>query len=60
LGVRELSVVPTLVPQVKSIVRALQLDACWRLAQRALEQQTAEEVRAIANEFARTQAKVAS
>jgi multiphosphoryl transfer protein len=60
LGVRELSVVPTLVPQVKGIVRALQLDACWRLAQRALEQQTAEEVRAIANEFARTQAKVAS
>jgi phosphoenolpyruvate-protein kinase (PTS system EI component) len=60
LGVRELSVVPTLVPQVKSIVRALQLDACWRLAQRALEQQTAEEVRAIVNEFARTQAKVAS
>jgi multiphosphoryl transfer protein len=60
LGVRELSVVPTLVPQVKCIVRALQLDACWRLAQRALEQQTAEEVRAIANEFARTQAEVAS
>ena len=60
LGVRELSVVPTLVPQVKCIVRALQLDACWRLAHHALEQQTAEEVRAIANEFARTQAKVAS
>ncbi len=60
LGVRELSVVPTLVPQVKCIVRALQSDSCWRLAQRALEQQTAEEVRAIANEFARTQAKVPS
>lgn len=60
LGVRELSVVPTLVPQMKSIVRVLQLDACQRLARRALEQQTAEEVRTLANEFARMQAKVIS
>lgn len=60
LGVRELSVVPTLVPQVKSIVRALRLDACRSLAQRALEQRTAEDVRALGNEFARAQAKVAS
>jgi phosphoenolpyruvate-protein kinase (PTS system EI component) len=60
LGVRELSVVPTLIPQIKGIVRALHVDACRRLAQHALEQHTAEQVRAIASEFARSQAKVAS
>ena len=33
LGVRELSVVPTLVPQLKSLIRTLTLDACRSLAQ---------------------------
>jgi phosphocarrier protein FPr/phosphocarrier protein len=50
LGVRELSVVPTLVPQLKSLIRTLTLEACRSLAQRALALDTAEAVRALANE----------
>jgi phosphocarrier protein FPr/phosphocarrier protein len=60
LGVRELSVVPTLVPQIKSIVRGLRLDACRSLALRALEQSMAEDVRTLANEFARNSSTVCS
>ena len=51
LGVRELSVVPTLVPQLKSLIRTLTIEACRALAQRALAMDTAEAVRALANEF---------
>ncbi|HEY0683728.1 MAG TPA: phosphoenolpyruvate--protein phosphotransferase [Steroidobacter sp.] len=50
LGVRELSVVPTLVPQLKSLIRTLTVEACRSLAQRALGMDTAEAVRALANE----------
>ncbi|MBM0107272.1 phosphoenolpyruvate--protein phosphotransferase [Steroidobacter sp. S1-65] len=50
LGVRELSVVPTLVPQLKSLIRTLTVEACRSLAQRALSLDTAEAVRALANE----------
>jgi phosphoenolpyruvate-protein kinase (PTS system EI component) len=50
LGVRELSVVPTLVPQLKSLIRTVTMDACRSLAQRALVMDTAEAVRALANE----------
>jgi phosphoenolpyruvate-protein phosphotransferase len=50
LGVRELSVVPTLVPQLKSLIRTLTLESCRLLAQRALAMDTAEAVRALANE----------
>ncbi|HEY0941576.1 MAG TPA: phosphoenolpyruvate--protein phosphotransferase [Steroidobacter sp.] len=50
LGVRELSVVPTLVPQLKSLIRTLTLESCQSLAQRALAMDTAEAVRALANE----------
>lgn len=50
LGVRELSVVPTLVPQMKSLIRTVTVDACRSLAQRALVMDTAEAVRALANE----------
>jgi phosphocarrier protein FPr/phosphocarrier protein len=60
LGVRELSVVATLVPRIKAIVRGLRLDACRALAQRALDQSMAEDVRALANEFARAQSTVTS
>lgn len=60
LGVRELSVVPNLVPQIKSIVRGLRLDACRALALRALDQSMAEDVRALANEFARNSSTVHS
>lgn len=50
LGVRELSVVPTLVPQLKSLIRTVTVDACRALAERALAMDTAEAVRALANE----------
>ena len=50
LGVRELSVVPTLVPQLKSLIRTVTVDACRSLAQRALGMDTAEAVRTLANE----------
>jgi phosphocarrier protein FPr/phosphocarrier protein len=60
LGVRELSVVPTLVPQLKSLIRTLTLDTCRALAQRALAMDTAESVRALANDFSASEARVAS
>jgi phosphoenolpyruvate-protein phosphotransferase len=47
LGVRELSVAPPLVPRVKEAVRAVDLDAARDLARRALEQESAEAVRAL-------------
>jgi phosphoenolpyruvate-protein kinase (PTS system EI component) len=50
LGVRELSVVPTLIPALKARVSALTLDDCRRLAARALELDSAEAVRQLARE----------
>lgn len=50
LGVRELSVVPTLVPQLKSLIRTVTVEACRSLAERAVAMDTAEAVRALANE----------
>lgn len=50
LGVRELSVVPALVPQLKSLIRTVTVEACRSLAQRALAMDTSEAVRALANE----------
>jgi phosphocarrier protein FPr/phosphocarrier protein len=58
--VRELSVVPTLVPQLKSVIRTLTIDACRSLAQRALAMDTAEAVRALANDFSASESQVAS
>jgi len=46
LGVTELSVVPTLIPQLKAQVRALTLDVCRAAAARALSLESAEQVRA--------------
>ena len=60
LGVHELSVVPTLVPQLKSLIRTLTLDACRLLAQRALALDTAEAVRALVNDFSASESQVAS
>jgi phosphocarrier protein FPr/phosphocarrier protein len=60
LGVRELSVVPTLAPQLKSVIRTLTLDACRSLAQAALALDTAEAVRNLANDFSAAQLQVAS
>jgi phosphocarrier protein FPr/phosphocarrier protein len=47
LGVSELSVVPSLIPQLKARVRALTLDACRQVAARALTLESAEQVRAL-------------
>ncbi len=60
LGVYELSVVPTLVPQLKSLIRTLTLDACRSLAQRAVALDTAEAVRALVNDFSASESRVAS
>ncbi|HEY6125745.1 MAG TPA: phosphoenolpyruvate--protein phosphotransferase [Steroidobacteraceae bacterium] len=46
LGVTELSVVPSLIPQLKAQVRALTLDSCRKIAARALALESAEQVRA--------------
>jgi phosphoenolpyruvate-protein kinase (PTS system EI component) len=54
-----LSVVPTLVPQLKSLIRTLTIDACRALAQRALAMDTAEAVRTLANEFCVREPQVA-
>lgn len=45
LGVRELSVVPAMIPRIKSLVRTLTLSACVQLAQEALSLQSAAAVR---------------
>ncbi|MGH8308257.1 MAG: phosphoenolpyruvate--protein phosphotransferase [Steroidobacteraceae bacterium] len=47
LGVRELSVVPSAVPQLKAVVRTLTIGGCRALASEALEQGSAEAVRAL-------------
>jgi phosphoenolpyruvate-protein phosphotransferase len=47
LGVRELSAVPTAVPQIKRRIRSLDVTACTELAQRALQQKGAAQVRAL-------------
>jgi multiphosphoryl transfer protein len=60
LGVHELSVVPTLVPQLKSLIRTLTLDSCRALAQRAVTLDTAEAVRALVNDFSAAESQVAS
>jgi phosphoenolpyruvate-protein phosphotransferase len=60
LGVHELSVVPTLVPQLKSLIRTLTLDACRSLAQRAVALDTAEAVRALVNDFSDSESRVVS
>jgi phosphocarrier protein FPr/phosphocarrier protein len=47
LGVSELSVVPTLIPQLKAQVRALTLENCRATAARALALESAAQVRAL-------------
>jgi multiphosphoryl transfer protein len=48
LGVRELSVVPAMVPAVKRAIRSLRIDACGELAMRCLDLTSAAAVRALA------------
>jgi phosphocarrier protein FPr/phosphocarrier protein len=47
LGVHELSVVPSFIPQLKSLICSVSLDTCRELARQALELETAEAVRAL-------------
>jgi phosphocarrier protein FPr/phosphocarrier protein len=47
LGVHELSAVPSVLPQLKALLRKLTLDECARVARQALEQSSAEAVRAL-------------
>ena len=48
LGVTEVSVVPTLIPELKRLIGGLTLDACRQRAQSALQLETAAQVRALA------------
>jgi multiphosphoryl transfer protein len=48
LGVHELSMVPSVIPQLKALIGGVTLDACRELARQALELETAEAVRALA------------
>ena len=52
LGVSELSVVPTQIPQLKRLFRGLTLDDCRALATRALSLESAAQVRTLAREAA--------
>jgi phosphocarrier protein FPr/phosphocarrier protein len=48
LGVHELSMVPSVIPQVKALISDLSIDSCRELAREVLELETAEAVRALA------------
>jgi multiphosphoryl transfer protein len=48
LGVHELSMVPSVIPQLKALIRGVTLDTCRDLARQSLELETAEAVRALA------------
>jgi phosphoenolpyruvate-protein kinase (PTS system EI component) len=50
LGVTELSAVPAMIPELKALIRTLHTDACAALARRALEQTSAQDVRALGRE----------
>lgn len=50
LGVNELSAVPSVVPRLKALISTLTLAACQTLARRALEQQSAAQVRALVSQ----------
>lgn len=47
LGVHELSVVPAMIPQIKAVLRQRTMTQCQELARRALEQESAQAVRAL-------------
>ncbi|HEX5459028.1 MAG TPA: phosphoenolpyruvate--protein phosphotransferase [Steroidobacteraceae bacterium] len=47
LGVQELSAVPSVVPELKALIRKLTLKECAHVARQALEQSSAEAVRAL-------------
>ena len=57
LGVHELSAVPSVIPQMKALIGQLTLVNCAELARQALEQSTAEAVRALALRLAARQSE---
>jgi multiphosphoryl transfer protein len=58
LGIRELSVVPASIPQIKALVRTLTLESAAGLAQAALQLESAEAVRALVHQHAQRTAQV--
>ena len=48
LGVQELSMVPSVIPQLKALIASVSMERCRELARQALELETAEAVRALA------------
>jgi phosphoenolpyruvate-protein kinase (PTS system EI component) len=48
LGVYELSMVPSVIPQIKALIAEISIESCRELARAALELETAEAVRALA------------
>ncbi|MDB6088905.1 MAG: phosphoenolpyruvate-protein phosphotransferase [Gammaproteobacteria bacterium] len=48
LGIHELSAVPSVIPQLKALIGGITLQGCRELAHEALEQETADAVRALA------------
>jgi multiphosphoryl transfer protein len=50
LGVDELSAVPSVIPEIKATLRAVRLEECRALAQRALDAPSANAVRVLARE----------
>ena len=60
LGVHELSVVPSVIPQLKALISSISLDACRELARQALELETAEAVRALALRMVSSSTQTAS
>lgn len=57
LGVHELSAVPSAIPGLKALVRKLTLAECAEAARQALEQSSAEQVRALALRLAAAQSE---
>jgi phosphocarrier protein FPr/phosphocarrier protein len=55
LGVGELSVVPSMIPQLKQLIASVTLDQCRALAQRALQLESAEAVRGLLSQRALTE-----
>jgi phosphocarrier protein FPr/phosphocarrier protein len=60
LGVHELSVVPSVIPQLKALISCISLETCRELARQALELETAEAVRALALHRVSTSSETAS
>jgi phosphoenolpyruvate-protein kinase (PTS system EI component) len=52
LGVNELSAVPSMVPRLKGLIRAVTIETCMDLARRALDEESAGRVRALVGQWA--------